>query len=75
VDKQHPHLGATYRTFPDNDGTICVEVVFPVAPLVKVTGFRTEALATAWIAGHKRQVATGTLARVHTSKKPKSGAP
>jgi hypothetical protein len=63
VDKQHPHLGATYRIFRDIDGTICVEMMFPVAPSVKAKGFGTEALAAAWIAGHERQVATGSLAR------------
>jgi hypothetical protein len=71
MDKQHPHFGATYRTIPETDGTFCIEVTIPGAPMVKVTGFSTEALAHAWIAGHEREIATGTMARekLHLWKK------
>lgn len=73
MDKQHPHFGATYRTIAEIDGTFFIEVKIPGAPLVKVTGFRTEALADAWIAGHEREIARGTLARerLHLWKKQK----
>jgi hypothetical protein len=71
VDKKHPHFGATYRTILATDRTFCVEVTIPGAPMVKVSGFRTEALADAWIAGHERDIARGTLARerLHLWKK------
>ena len=63
MDKQHPHFGATYRTIPETDGAFCVEATIPGASMVKVTGFRTAALAASWVAGHEREIASGTVAR------------
>lgn len=63
MQREHPHLGATYEIVRQTDGTFGVRVNFPLAPLVNVTGFASEALAATWIASHKREIATGTLAR------------
>ena len=72
MDKQHPHFGATYKIARQVDGNFGVEVTIPSAPLVNVTGFDTEGLAAAWIANHKREIASGTMARakLHLWKKP-----
>ncbi|MGH7969364.1 MAG: hypothetical protein ACREIC_11620 [Limisphaerales bacterium] len=71
MDKEHPHLGATYKIAREINDTFAVEVTFPRAPLVNVKGFATEKLAAAWIADHERQIATGTIARakLHLWKK------
>jgi hypothetical protein len=63
MDKQHPHFGATYEISPLPDGSFEVEVSIPNTRPVKVTGFDVRASAEAWIAGHQRQIATGTIAR------------
>jgi hypothetical protein len=63
MDVQHPHFGATYRTDQLSDGSFCIEVSIPDTSSVKVTGFGTEELAEAWIAGHQRQIANGPRTR------------
>ena len=63
MEKQHPHFGATYKVTKQVDASFAVEVTFPTAPFVNVTGFGTEALAAAWVANHEREIATGTMAR------------
>jgi hypothetical protein len=71
MDRQHPHFGATYKIARQIDGSFGVEVTFPSAPFVTVAGFATEGLATAWVANHEREIATGTMARarLHLRKK------
>ena len=71
MEKQHPHFGAAYKVTREIDSTFSVEVTFPTAPLVNVTGFATEALAASWVANHEREIATGTIARakLHLWKK------
>jgi hypothetical protein len=63
MEKRHPHFGATYRIVPRPDATFAVEVVIPGSAMVNITGFATQALATAWIASHMAEIATGTEAR------------
>jgi hypothetical protein len=63
MEREHPHLGATYKIVRQTDDTFGVKVNFPLAPLVNVTGFATESLAVTWITSHKRDIATGSLAR------------
>jgi hypothetical protein len=71
MDRQHPHFGATYRIAQHLDGSFGVEVTIPGAPLVNVTGFGTEGLASAWVANHEREIVAGTMARrkLHLWKK------
>ncbi len=63
MDKQHPHFGAMHKIARQSDNSFGVEVTIPGAPFVNVTGFATEVLASAWIANHKLEIATGNLAR------------
>jgi hypothetical protein len=63
MEREHPHLGATYEIVRQTDDTFGVKVNFPLAPRVNVTGFATKGLAITWITSHKRDIATGTLAR------------
>lgn len=72
MDKQHPHFGATYKVSRQADDSFGVEVTFPVAPRVNVTGFASEEMAAAWVADHEREIASGTQARakLHLWKEP-----
>ena len=63
MEKRHPHFGATYKIDPRADATFAVEVTIPGSAPVNITGFATEELATAWIASHMAEIATGTEAR------------
>jgi hypothetical protein len=63
MQKQHPHLGATYKVISLPEGSFVVEVTLPEAPQVNVTGFTTQDAADAWIAQHEQQIATGTVMR------------
>jgi hypothetical protein len=53
----HPHTDATYRIIRRPDMSFGAEVSIPGQRLATVTGFATEALAEAWVAKHKREVA------------------
>lgn len=74
MDKQHPHLGATYKTVGQANGTYNVEVTVPGSAVVTISEFKTEAAAAAWIADHERQIAQGSLARAKFNrwKSPKA---
>ena len=63
MDRQHPHLGATYKTVALDNGTYNVEVTIPGAAMVTISKFKTDAAAAAWIADHERQITQGSLAR------------
>ena len=64
MDKgQHPHAGATYLLVRQRDGSFGVKVTIPDTHPTVVTGFETEAGAEAWIAKHKREVASGNTLR------------
>ncbi|HEY1507249.1 MAG TPA: hypothetical protein VGF92_23305 [Stellaceae bacterium] len=58
---EHPHIDATYRLLPGDDGNFSVEVVIPGSGPTKVSGFDSQAKAEAWIERHKANVATGTI--------------
>jgi hypothetical protein len=53
----HPHADATYRVVCRADMCFSAEVSIPGQRLTTVTGFATEALAEAWVAKYKREVA------------------
>ncbi len=63
MDKTHPHLGATYKTVAQDNGTYNVEVTVPGSAVVTISEFKTEETAATWIADHQRQISQGTLAR------------
>jgi hypothetical protein len=63
MDRQHPHFGASYKIVRQTDNSFAVEVTFPIAPPVNMTGFASEQTAAAWVADHEREVATGMVAR------------
>jgi hypothetical protein len=76
LDRTHPHLGATYKTLAQDNGTYNVEVAVPGSAVVTISEFKTEAAASAWIADHERQIAQGTLARSKFNRwKPSNGSP
>ena len=54
--RTHPHAEATYRIIPIDNGSFAVEVSIPDSYPTRVSMFRTEADAEAWIADHQRRV-------------------
>ena len=60
MPKIHPHAEATYRVIPFDNGSFGVEVSIPDSNPTRVSMFKTEADAEAWIAEHRRQVESQT---------------
>jgi len=60
VPKIHPHAEATYRVVPLDDGSFGVEVNIPDSHPTRVSMFKTEADAEAWIVEHRRRVQAQT---------------
>jgi hypothetical protein len=60
MPKTHPHAEATYRVIPFDDGSFGVEVSIPDSHPTRVSMFKTEADAEAWITEHRRQVESQT---------------
>ena len=60
MPKTHPHAEATYRVIPFENGSFGVEVSIPDSHPTRVSMFKTEADAEAWIAEHRRQVKSQT---------------
>jgi predicted metal-dependent hydrolase len=58
--KTHPHAEATYRVIPVDNGSFGVEVSIPDSLPTRVSTFKTEADAEAWIAEHRRRVQSQT---------------
>ena len=58
--KIHPHAEATYRVIPFDNGSFAVEVSIPDSNPTRVSMFKTEADAEAWIAEHRRRVESQT---------------
>jgi hypothetical protein len=56
MPKTHPHAEATYRIIPFGEESFCVEVSIPDSNPTRVSVFKTEADAEAWIAEHQRRV-------------------
>jgi hypothetical protein len=56
MPKTHPHAEATYRVIPFDNGAFGVEVTIPDSHPTRVSMFKTEADAEAWIAEHRRRV-------------------
>lgn len=56
MPKTHPHAEATYRVIPFDDGLFGVEVSIPDSHPTRVSMFKTEADAEAWIEEHRRRV-------------------
>jgi hypothetical protein len=68
--KEHPHTGATRELIVQQDGSFAVKVTIPGSHPTMVTGFASKASAQAWMASHKRQVATGNDLRLRTLPPP-----
>ena len=60
MPKIHPHAEATYRVIPFDNGAFGVEVSIPDSHPTRVSMFKTEADAEAWIAEHRRRVESQT---------------
>jgi hypothetical protein len=60
MTKTHPHAEATYRIIPFDNGSFSVEVSIPDSHPTRVSMFKTEADAEAWIAEHRRRVQSQT---------------
>jgi len=60
AERTHPHAEATYRVISLDNGSFGVEVSVPDTHPTKVSMFKTEADAEAWIAEHKRRVQSQT---------------
>jgi hypothetical protein len=60
MPKTHPHAEATYRVIALDDGSFGVEVSIPDTNPTKVSPFKSEADAEAWIAEHRRRVSAQT---------------
>jgi hypothetical protein len=58
--RTHPHADATYRVIPFDNGAFAVEVSIPDSQPTRVSMFKTEADAEAWIAEHRRRVQSQT---------------
>ena len=56
MPKTHPHAEATYRVIAFDNGGFGVEVSIPDSHPTRVSMFKTEADAEAWIAEHRRRV-------------------
>ena len=63
MQKDHPHLGASYRIIPQADEAFGVEVTIPDMAPTMVTGFATAADAERWVAKHQSSVAAGRPVR------------
>jgi predicted metal-dependent hydrolase len=60
MPKMHPHAEATYRVIPFDNGSFGVEVSIPESQPTRVSMFKPEADAEAWIAEHRRRVQSQT---------------
>ena len=60
MPKTHPHAEATYRIIPFDNGSFGVEVSIPDSHPTRVSMFKTEADAEAWIVEHRRRVQAQT---------------
>ncbi len=60
MPKTHPHAEATYRVIPFDNGSFAVEVSIPDSHPTRVSMFKTEADAEAWIEEHRRRVQSQT---------------
>ena len=58
MPKIHPHAEATYRVIALGNGSFGVEVTIPDSHPTTVTMFKSETDAEAWIAEHRRRVAS-----------------
>jgi len=56
MPRVHPHAEATYRVISLETGSFAVEVSIPDSHPTRVTMFKTETDAEAWIAEHRRRV-------------------
>ena len=63
AEKRHPHAEATYRVFPLDNEAFGIEVSIPESLPTRVSVFKTEAEAEAWIAEHQRRVQSETQSR------------
>jgi hypothetical protein len=74
MEKRHPHADATYRVIRRLDRTFGVEVTIPDTEPTTVTSFVTKANAEAWIAAHKKRVASSTSLSIRLWQKKRTNA-
>lgn len=60
MSRTHPHAEASYRVISLGSGLFAVEVSIPDSYPTRVSTFKTEADAEAWIAEHQRRVQSQT---------------
>ena len=60
MPKIHPHAEATYRVISLGNGSFGVEVSIPDSYPTRVSMFKNETDAEAWIAEHRRRVESQT---------------
>jgi predicted metal-dependent hydrolase len=58
--RTHPHAEARYRVIQFDNGSFAVEVSIPDSNPTRVSTFKTEADAEAWIVEHQRRVQSQT---------------
>ena len=56
MPRTHPHAEASYRVIPLDNGSFGVEVSIPDSHPTRVSTFKTNADAEAWITEHRRRV-------------------
>jgi hypothetical protein len=56
MTRTHPHAEASYRVIPFDNGSFAIEVRIPDSYPTRVSLFKTEADAEAWIAEHQRRI-------------------
>ena len=60
MPRTHPHAEASYRVIPFDNGLFGVEVSIPESHPTRVSTFKTNADAEAWITEHRRRVEVQT---------------
>ena len=58
-ERDHPHLGASYKVIRMKDKSYGVEVAIPDAFPAMITGLATKEDADQWIERHKTEIAKG----------------
>jgi hypothetical protein len=71
-ERDHPHLGATYKVVRMKDKSYGVEVAIPGAFPATITGLATEEDAEQWIERHKNEIAKGVPQRLTFNARQKA---
>jgi hypothetical protein len=71
-EREHPHLGATYKVIRMKDKSYGLEVIVPDAFAATITGLATKEDAKRWIERHKSEIARGAPQRLKFNSRPKA---